>query len=957
MLTTSPLGSECLLCSLRSELRLAGLAPKQSPSWRQHRSFLSTNRENRQIIRSRIFKRAPLSVPLRQRVEADAKGRQGSRGSYRPEFVKKLNPSRPPQDLKREVVDETLWTVEDELKNSPLLTGLGLDSISYKRPFFAYRQAVLDELHDEESRRRTSSQIQAHGNVVYSKKTLQHIFQKNGRKGLQSALRYGFYGYIVSSKFSKSDLSHQGELADLRYPSEWFPATRAKHRTVHLHVGPTNSGKTYHALKRLEEAASGVYAGPLRLLAHEVYTRMNAKGKRCLLVTGEERRSPDDYMSASLSSCTVEMVPCDISMDVAVIDEIQMINNPERGWAWTEAYLGLKAKELHICGEERTIPLIQELAASVGDKLEIHRYERLSPLKVAEESLGGDLKKLEKGDCVVSFSVIGIHALRREIEKSTGRKVAIVYGSLPPETRAQQAKLFNDPNNDYDFLVASDAIGMGLNLSIKRVIFETTSKRMGAGRSRVPLPVAEIKQIAGRAGRYSTAAQDIQKVQPDDELVSVKGDINPSEENSEAVSDHGSLTPSAPTPRISRNVGYVTTLEPFDYPYLKTCMENDPTPITTAGLLPPPAIIERFTSYFPPGTPFSYILLRLHEIAKLNSRFHLCQLRDQLSVADTIQPVQGLTTMDRIIFCASPASAKPGDDSEMKLIKELATCVEQQQGGNLLELKELDLDVLDKEPQAEREYLVRLEKLHKGIILYLWLGYRFAGVFNTQPLALHTKGLVEEAIEKTLAMLSLNEKKRQQLRAQREKQMLKQLNEQLSQHPRPDSRAEESSVGILDEQDDLYDASKAQGTHNNRLAAPEDTEGSGSEFDDLGAFEESLKSPEVSQERQYRDGFEHDPLDLEEAAVNTGTREHTVAADDAAPQIGLHDSEIDEVELDEALEEASEVSELGTGSNPYKNEGGLLNKDTEIKPTAPVDVLHDSQTPLQDARDHAQSGS
>jgi ATP-dependent RNA helicase SUPV3L1/SUV3 len=164
-------------------------------------------------------------------------------------------------------------------------------------------------------------------------------------------------------------------------------------------------------------------------------------------------------------SCTVEMAPLNTRMEVAVIDEIQMINHPDRGWAWTQAFLGLQAKEIHLCGEARAVPLIRELCALIGDKVHVHEYERLTPLKVASKSLGS-LSKLEKGDCVVSFSVIGIHALRKAIEKKTGRKCAIVYGSLPPETRAQQARLFNDPDNDYDFLVASDAIGMGLNLFV-----------------------------------------------------------------------------------------------------------------------------------------------------------------------------------------------------------------------------------------------------------------------------------------------------------------------------------------------------------------------------------------------------------------------------------------------------------------------------------------------------------
>lgn len=280
-------------------------------------------------------------------------------------------------------------------------------------------------------------------------------------------LKYLFHAQIIGQRFTQAELENQKELADLRWPTEWYPGTREFQRTVHLHVGPTNSGKTYHALKRLESAASGIYLGPLRLLAHEVYTRLNAKGKPCALVTGEEQRLPDDQ-SPEMWSCTVEMAPLNQPFDVAVIDEIQMINHMERGWAWTQAYLGIQAKEIHLCGEARTVPLIRELCALIGDKVEVHNYERLTPLKVAEKSLNGNLSHLQKGDCVVVFSVLGIHALRQQIEKRTGKQCAMVYGSLPPETRAQQARLFNDPDNDYDFLVASDAIGMGLNLCVQR---------------------------------------------------------------------------------------------------------------------------------------------------------------------------------------------------------------------------------------------------------------------------------------------------------------------------------------------------------------------------------------------------------------------------------------------------------------------------------------------------------
>jgi hypothetical protein len=296
--------------------------------------------------------------------------------------------------------------------------------------------------------------------------TLLQAYIDRGEKGLDSQLKYAFYGHLFGGSFSASDIKNQKILADLRYPVEWFPVTRQRKRTIHVHIGPTNSGKTFHALKRLEEAAESAYAGPLRLLAHEVYSRLNAKGISCALVTGEEQRVPNGFKESERKaiSCTVEMLPLNKELDVAVIDEIQMLGSKDRGWAWTNALVGVRAKEVHVCGEERALPLVQQLCVAMGDKVEVHRYARLTPLAVEESSLGGNFKKLRKGDCVVTFSVMAIHTLRAEIEKLTKKKVAVVYGSLPPETRAQQARLFNDPDNDYDYLVASDAIGMGLNL-------------------------------------------------------------------------------------------------------------------------------------------------------------------------------------------------------------------------------------------------------------------------------------------------------------------------------------------------------------------------------------------------------------------------------------------------------------------------------------------------------------
>lgn len=331
----------------------------------------------------------------------------------------------------------------------------GLSGIDSELQFFEFERVVSGAL-QEDSRKDALSTMRM---------ALLEAYTTRHEAGLYSQLKYMFAARIANHRFQQADIVNQIKLADLRFPAEWYIQARKMKRVIHLHIGPTNSGKTYHALKKLEEAKTGCYAGPLRLLAHEVYTRLNAKGKQCNLVTGDEIIL-DENGKQGLSSCTVEMVPFGEDLDVAVIDEIQMIGDRNRGWAWTQALLGLRAKELHLCGEVRTLPLIKQIAASLGEKLVVHNYERLSPLKVAKIGLGGKLDELQKGDCVVSFSRKILHNLKKEIQDTTGKEVAIVYGALPPEIRAQQANLFNDQNNDYDILVASDAIGMGLNLLV-----------------------------------------------------------------------------------------------------------------------------------------------------------------------------------------------------------------------------------------------------------------------------------------------------------------------------------------------------------------------------------------------------------------------------------------------------------------------------------------------------------
>lgn len=273
-----------------------------------------------------------------------------------------------------------------------------------------------------------------------------------------------------------SNLEQVRQVLDLREPSALYPFTRRLRRKVIMHVGPTNSGKTYNALVALAQAESGAYAGPLRLLAHEIYDRLNkglikvssapgepprALARQCNLLTGEERRIV--HPNAPLVSTTVEMLGVQQRYAVVVLDEIQMISDPHRGDAWTRAFLGVRAKELHLCGEETAVPLIRNLVKQTGDELIVNRYERLTPLSPGTKALQ-NLKNVQKGDCVVGFSRSGLFQLKHAIEKETGLKCAMVYGGLPPEIRAEQAALFNDPESGYEVMVASDAVGMGLNL-------------------------------------------------------------------------------------------------------------------------------------------------------------------------------------------------------------------------------------------------------------------------------------------------------------------------------------------------------------------------------------------------------------------------------------------------------------------------------------------------------------
>ena len=222
-------------------------------------------------------------------------------------------------------------------------------------------------------------------------------------------------------------------LMDMREPGAWYPLARAMRREVHLHVGPTNSGKTYSAIQQLKAADSGVYCSPLRLLAWEVAEGLNNRdGVPCNMITGQEKKPVD---GARHVACTVEMADIRRMVDVAVVDEAHLMGDPERGYAFTRAILGIPAKELHLCGDPAMVPLVQKVIEEVGDKLTVHRYTRLQPLKVLDTPLRS-IKNVRSGDCLVAFSRKAVHQLKRDVVRQAGLRACVIYGSLPPEARA-----------------------------------------------------------------------------------------------------------------------------------------------------------------------------------------------------------------------------------------------------------------------------------------------------------------------------------------------------------------------------------------------------------------------------------------------------------------------------------------------------------------------------------------
>ncbi|MCH9814699.1 MAG: RNA helicase [Epsilonproteobacteria bacterium] len=270
-----------------------------------------------------------------------------------------------------------------------------------------------------------------------------------------------------------------------------YPVAREKKRKLYFFVGPTNSGKTHRAMQELIEADCGVYLAPLRLLALENYEYLNAHEIATSLITGEEEIIDED---AGHICSTIEMVNFNYDVDLAVIDEIQMIEDPDRGWAWVNAIVGVPADKVIMTGSVNALDAVKQIAKYLDEELEVVKFQRKNPLEVLSKAI--PLKEIPPKSALVAFSRADVLNLKNKLSKQ--HKVSVIYGNLSPEVRREEARRFRE--GESSVLVATDAIAMGLNLPIQTLLFSTDTKFDGISKRKL-IP-NEVIQIAGRAGRY-----------------------------------------------------------------------------------------------------------------------------------------------------------------------------------------------------------------------------------------------------------------------------------------------------------------------------------------------------------------------------------------------------------------------------------------------------------------------
>ncbi len=462
-----------------------------------------------------------------------------------------------------------------------------------------------------------------------------------------------------------------------------FPVARELRRKLIFHVGPTNSGKTYQAMKALEKADTGYYLAPLRLLALEGYENLKSDGVAASLITGEEQ-IVDEY--ATHISSTIEMLNFNIDVDVCVIDEVQMINDRDRGWAWVNAIIGAPAKNVYMTGSLDALEAIQALAEWLGEELEVVYFERKNPLSVMTQAT--PLNQIEPQTAVIAFSRKDVLQLKQQLSRNY--KVSVVYGNLSPEVRREEARRFRE--GETEVLVATDAISMGLNLPIKTILFSKDDKFDGERRRK--LEPTEVVQIAGRAGRYG---------------MEEKGYV-------------GALTPAI----------LQTVHEQFHKPLHKISL-----PLNVMANLEHILLVGKILE----TTNLEEILRFFIKHMTFDGPFRVANLETLIEIAKYTDAYDLDLSSKYHMACAPLSTQSP---YLVEVFSSYIAHMEHQKPVPYLENK------LYGEYAESMETLLHVEDLVKEVSLYLWLNYRFPEIFFEPEKAIKARKTLNDYIEKTL---------------------------------------------------------------------------------------------------------------------------------------------------------------------------------------------------------------
>jgi len=457
-------------------------------------------------------------------------------------------------------------------------------------------------------------------------------------------------------------------------------------RALSYFVGPTNSGKTHAAIELLREAHSGMYLAPLRLLALEVHERLETLGVPASLVTGEERILNAE---ARHVSSTVEMVDLGRRVEVAVVDEAQMLQDEQRGWAWTLAIAGVRAKTVVMCGSEDGLHAAQRLAARLGVTLDVRRFERKNPLRVVDAV---PLEGVRRGDALVAFTRNAVVGLQAQIAKG-GHTTAAIYGSLSPAVRRREAERFR--SGAADVLVATDAIGLGLNLPIRRLIFAAVEKYDGVA-TRMLRP-AEVRQIAGRAGRYGLHEE-----------------------------------------------GLVTALERRDVPVLRLALErfDGPAPDEPIWISPTDDHLRRLGAIV--GTSRVSRLLQFFQTRVLRgdaSDVRIADLSGPIDVATALETSERFAELPFEVRCAYSRAPVTTRGSSLAILTRWG---ERHAAEGIVDGFELTMHL------ATRDRLLLYEDRSRLATLYLWLAQRFPDVYVNAAAIVRERERIDDDIHVAL---------------------------------------------------------------------------------------------------------------------------------------------------------------------------------------------------------------